>query len=152
MELSVQSQGAFVAPLPPAPRPWTAATVAASLALFAAAAVAEVGGGWLVWQGVVPPRRRHPAAWIVAGCALLVSYGFIPTLQARLRPAGVDGSDGGAPFSRVYAVYGGVFIVASYVAGWALDGVRPDIGDWVGAGIALVGVGAAWFWPRGRRG
>jgi drug/metabolite transporter superfamily protein YnfA len=48
----------------------------------------------------------------------------------------------------VYAVYGGVFIVLSYAWGWALDGDRPDMGDWVGAAIAVAGVLVAWFWPR----
>jgi small multidrug resistance family-3 protein len=68
---------------------------------------------------------------------VLVSYGLIPTLQPE-----------GASFSRVYAVYGGVFIVMSYAWGWALDGDRPDTGDWAGAAVALAGVAMAWFWPR----
>lgn len=71
------------------------------------------------------------------GCLVLCGYGFIPTLQ----PAE-------ASFARVYAVYGGVFIVLSYAWGWLLDGDRPDIGDWVGAAIAVAGVLVAWFWPR----
>jgi drug/metabolite transporter superfamily protein YnfA len=126
----------------PPPTSWTPATVAASLALFLAAALTEVGGGWLVWQGVVAPRRHHAPAWICGGVLLLVAYGFIPTAQPLVAPTG------GAPFGRVYAVYGGVFILMSYGWGWVLDGVRPDRGDGLGAGIALVGVGVAWFWRR----
>lgn len=68
---------------------------------------------------------------------MLVCYGVIPTLQPE-----------GASFSRVYAVYGGVFIILSYAWGWAVDGDKPDTGDWVGAAIALAGVGVVWFWPR----
>jgi drug/metabolite transporter superfamily protein YnfA len=68
---------------------------------------------------------------------VLCAYGLIPTLQ----PAE-------ASFSRVYAVYGGVFIVLSYLWGWAIDKVRPDVGDCVGAAISLVGVMLCWFWPR----
>jgi drug/metabolite transporter superfamily protein YnfA len=48
----------------------------------------------------------------------------------------------------VYAVYGGFFIMLSYLWGWAVDGVRPDTGDWVGGGIAVGGALAAFFWPR----
>jgi drug/metabolite transporter superfamily protein YnfA len=68
---------------------------------------------------------------------VLVCYGLIPTLQPE-----------GASFSRVYAVYGGVFIVMSYAWGWAVDGDRPDTGDLTGAAVALGGVATAWFWPR----
>ena len=46
--------------------------------LFLAAGLAEIGGGWLVWQSV---RENKPAWWAVAGGAVLVLYGFIPTLQ-----------------------------------------------------------------------
>jgi drug/metabolite transporter superfamily protein YnfA len=68
---------------------------------------------------------------------VLALYGFVPTLQPP-----------GAAFARVYAVYGGIFIVLSYLWGWALDGDRPDVGDCVGAAIAIAGVAVAWFWPR----
>jgi drug/metabolite transporter superfamily protein YnfA len=68
---------------------------------------------------------------------VLVLYGVIPTLQPSA-----------ATFARVYAVYGGVFIVMSYGWGWAVDKTRPDTGDFVGGAIALAGVAIAWFWPR----
>lgn len=68
---------------------------------------------------------------------MLVAYGFIPTLQPN-----------GAAFARVYAVYGGVFILLSYAWGWAVDKERPDLGDWIGTGLAVAGVALAWFWPR----
>ena len=127
--------------LPPPPPPpggddafqWTAANVIISIVLFLFAGVAEIGGGWMVWQAI-----REDKAWYYAfiGSLVLVAYGFIPTLQP------VDN------FGRVYAVYGGFFILLSYLWGWALDGVRPDVGDWVGTGIAMVGVLLAYFWPR----
>jgi small multidrug resistance family-3 protein len=74
--------------------------------------------------------------YALLGSIVLVAYGFIPTLQP------IDN------FGRAFAVYGGFFIVLSYVFGWALDGVRPDVGDWVGSSIALAGVLVALFWPR----
>jgi drug/metabolite transporter superfamily protein YnfA len=48
---------------------------------------------------------------------------------------------------QLYAVYGGFFILLSYLWGWAVDGDRPDVGDWVGTAIAMVGVCLAFFWP-----
>ncbi|GBF88324.1 hypothetical protein Rsub_01036 [Raphidocelis subcapitata] len=114
--------------------PWTPATVAATLGIFLFAGLAEIGGGWLVWQGM---RKGRPWWWIVGGVAVLACYGFIPTLQP---PA--------ASFGRVYAVYGGVFIALSYAWGAVLDGDRPDAGDWAGGAVALAGVVLAWFWPR----
>ncbi len=63
-------------------------------------------------------------------------YGFIPTLQPT------------SNFGRLYAVYGGFFIVLSYFWGWAVDGHSPDTGDYIGASVALAGVALAFFWPR----
>jgi small multidrug resistance family-3 protein len=68
---------------------------------------------------------------------VLCCYGLIPTLQPPE-----------ASFGRVYAVYGGFFIILSYAWGAALDGDRPDAGDWAGAALATAGVLLAWFWPR----
>jgi drug/metabolite transporter superfamily protein YnfA len=113
---------------------WTVGKVFLSLALFLLAGLAEVGGGWLVWQTI-----RENKDWYLAfiGCFVLVAYGFIPCAQP------IDN------FGRVYAVYGGFFILLSYLWGWAVDKQRPDTGDWVGTGIAMVGVLVAFFWPRG---
>lgn len=95
---------------------------------------AEIGGGWLVWQTI---RVKKPWYYLVAGCIALCAYGFIPTLQ----PAE-------ATFNRVYAVYGGVFVIMSYGWGWAVDGDKPDLGDMVGTAVAVAGVCLCWFWPR----
>jgi small multidrug resistance family-3 protein len=66
---------------------------------------------------------------------VLVLYGVIPTLQP-------------SHFGRVYAVYGGFFIVLSLYWGWRVDGDRPDVADVVGALIALVCVCVMMYWPR----
>lgn len=66
-----------------------------------------------------------------------MAYGLIPTLQPE-----------GATFSRVYAVYGGVFVIMSYGWGWLTDHDRPDVGDILGSCLALAGVSICWFWPR----
>lgn len=108
-------------------------TVARTLLLFALAAVAEIGGAWLVWQGV---REERGLAWIGAGIAALGAYGFVATLQ--------DDNN----FGRILAAYGGIFVAGSLAWGMAVDGFRPDRYDFGGAVICLVGVAVIMFAPR----
>lgn len=112
---------------------WNSATVACSVALFLLAGLAEIGGGWLVWKSV---RENGPWWWAAAGSAVLIGYGFVPTLQP------LD------DFGRLYAVYGGVFIALSYAWGAYFDGFQLDAGDYVGSAVALAGVAITLFWPR----
>ncbi len=107
--------------------------VARSVLLFALAAVAEIGGAYLVWIGL----RDGRGAWVaVLGGVLLVAYGVIATLQPQ------------DEFGRVLAAYGGVFIVGSLCWGVAFDGFRPDRFDLVGAALALAGVAVIMYAPR----
>ncbi|HBY99291.1 MAG: YnfA family protein [Ardenticatenaceae bacterium] len=96
-----------------------------ALILFLLAGLAEIGGGWLVWQWLREGRGLLMGA---IGGLVLFSYGIIPTLQSE------------SVFGRVYAAYGGIFVLLSILWGWRVDGWRPDRFDLVGAGIALVGV------------
>jgi drug/metabolite transporter superfamily protein YnfA len=112
---------------------WTAQAAILSVVLFIVAGVCEIGGGWLVWKAV---REGKPYWWAIVGSAVLVGYGFIPTLQPT------------SSFGRLYAVYGGFFIVLSFLWGWWFDGDRPDAADSVGSAVALVGVLLVLFWPR----
>ncbi|NIZ91526.1 YnfA family protein [Kineococcus rubinsiae] len=109
-------------------------TVARSLVLFVVAAVAEIGGAWLVWQGV---REHRGWAWIGAGVIALGLYGFVATLQPE------------AHFGRILAAYGGVFVAGSLVWAAAVDGYRPDRFDVVGALVCLIGVAVIMYAPRG---
>lgn len=104
-----------------------------SIVLFMAAAVAEIGGAWLVWQGV---REHRGWVWIGAGVLALGAYGFIATLQPD------------ANFGRILAAYGGVFVAGSLVWGMVADGFRPDRYDVTGALICLVGVAVIMYSPR----
>ncbi|ORA58259.1 YnfA family protein [Mycobacteroides franklinii] len=107
--------------------------VAKSILLFAAAAVLEIGGAWLVWQGV---REHRGWTWVGLGVLALGAYGFIATLQPD------------AHFGRILAAYGGVFVAGSLLWGIALDGFRPDRWDVIGALVCLAGVGVIMYMPR----
>ena len=103
-----------------------------SLIYFVAAGLCEIGGGYLVWLWL----RENKSAWYaLAGAAALVLYGVIPTLQR-------------ATFGRVYAAYGGVFIVLALLWGWRIDKVVPDRFDIIGGAVALAGVFIIMYWPR----
>ncbi len=108
-------------------------TVARSLLLFFLAAFAEIGGAWLVWQGV---REHRGLLWIGGGVAALAAYGFVATLQPD------------AHFGRVLAAYGGVFVAGSLAWGMVVDGFRPDRYDVLGALVCLVGVAVIMYAPR----
>ena len=108
-------------------------TVVRSVLLFVLAALAEIGGAWLVWQGV---REHRGLAWIGAGVVALGVYGFVATLQPD------------AHFGRILAAYGGVFVVGSLLWGVVLDGFRPDRFDLLGAALCLVGVVVIMYAPR----
>ena len=108
-------------------------SIVRSVALFVVAAAAEIGGAWMVWQGV---RENRGVAWIGAGIAALAAYGFVATFQ--------DDPN----FGRILAAYGGVFVAGSLAWGVVLDGFRPDRYDITGALICLAGVGVIMYAPR----
>ena len=104
-----------------------------SVALFVLAAVLEIGGAWLVWQGV---REHRGSVWVGAGVIALGAYGFVAAFQPD------------AHFGRVLAAYGGVFIAGSLAWGMIADGFRPDRWDVAGAAVSLIGVGLIMYAPR----
>lgn len=106
-----------------------------AILLFALAGLAEIGGGWLVWQWL---RVSRPWPVGLLGALVLIVYGIVPTFQAN------------SDFGRVYAAYGGAFIVLSLLWGWAFDGFRPDRWDVLGAAVCLVGMSIIYFGPRSR--
>jgi small multidrug resistance family-3 protein len=103
-----------------------------SLFLFVLAGLCEIGGGYLVWMWL-----RYEKSWGfgVLGGIVLIIYGIIPTFQPT-------------HFGRVYAAYGGVFIILATLWGWFVDGKPPDFFDIVGGGVCLLGVMIIMYWPR----
>ena len=108
-------------------------TVLRSVALFLLAALAEIGGAWLVWQGV---REHRGLLFAGAGVLALGAYGFVATLQPDPH------------FGRILAAYGGVFVAGSLGWGMLLDGFRPDRWDILGAALCLLGVAVIMYAPR----
>ena len=103
---------------------------ARSIALFILAAIAEIGGAYLIWLGL----REHRGVLLVAfGALSLAVYGIVATFQPSHE------------FGRVLAAYGGVFIIGSLLWGVAFDGFHPDRSDIAGALICLVGVGVIMY-------
>jgi small multidrug resistance family-3 protein len=108
-------------------------SVARSLLLFAVAAVAEIGGAWLIWQGV---REHRGVVFAGLGVLALGAYGFVATFQPDPH------------FGRILAAYGGVFVAGSLLWGVVLDGFRPDRWDLIGAAVCLLGVIVIMYAPR----
>jgi small multidrug resistance family-3 protein len=104
-----------------------------AIILFVIAGLAEIGGGYLIWLWL----REGKPAWIGGlGGIALAFYGVIATLQTF------------PSFGRVYAAYGGVFILLSLLWGWGIDQKTPDRYDWIGASICLIGVTVILWAPR----
>ena len=109
-------------------------TVVRSLLLFTVAALAEIGGAWLVWQGL---REHRGLLWIAGGVLALGAYGLVATFQPDHN------------FGRILAGYGGVFVAGSLAWGMVVDKFRPDRCDLAGAAICLIGVAVIMYAPRG---
>jgi small multidrug resistance family-3 protein len=106
---------------------------AKSVGLFIAAAIAEIGGAYLMWQAI---KENRGIGFAVAGAVALVGYGAVAALQPD------------AHFGRVLAAYGGVFIVGSLLWGVVFDGFHPDRYDIAGAIVCVVGVAVIMYAPR----
>ena len=101
--------------------------------VYVPAAFAEIAGCFSFWAWL---RMGRSAAWLVPGCLSLVVFAWLLTLS----PAENAG--------RSYATYGGIYILASLLWGWAVEGARPDRWDVLGTVIALAGAAIILFGPR----
>ena len=105
-----------------------------SILLLVAAALAEIGGAYLVWIGL---KEDRGALFVALGVVALGIYGVVASFQPD------------ANFGRVLAAYGGVFIVGSLAWGVIFDSFRPDRYDLIGAIVCLLGVAVIMYAPRG---
>src|SRR5262249_3761249 len=103
-----------------------------SFLYFLLAGLCEIGGGYLILLWL---RENKGPLYAATGALILVLYGIIPTFPP-------------ANFGRVYAGYGGVFVVLSILWGWIVDRVLPDKFDLIGGVVALLGVAIIMYWPR----
>ncbi len=103
-----------------------------SIIVFILAGFCEIGGGYLVWQSL---KEGKPFWYGIVGGLILALYGIVATLQTQ-------------NFARVYATYGGVFIVMSLLWAYKMDNYVPDKFDIIGAIVALLGVGIIYYAPR----
>jgi small multidrug resistance family-3 protein len=104
-----------------------------TILLYVAAAVAEIGGCYAFWMWL---KLQRSPLWAVAGIGALIVFAWLLTR--------IDMSFAG----RAYAAYGGVYIAATLVWLWAVEGARPDRWDAIGAAICLVGAAVIVFAPR----
>lgn len=94
------------------------------IVLFVLAAIAEIGGAWLIWQ-----TMRESKPWWFAGLGVLAlaGYGFVAAFQPD------------ANFGRVLAAYGGIFVAGSLAWGVFVDGFKPTLWDFIGSTVCLIG-------------
>ena len=103
-----------------------------SVGLFLLAALAEIGGGYLVWLWI---RQKKKIIFGIVGGIILFTYGVIPTLQP-------------SNFGRIYAAYGGFFIISSILWGIMVDKKRPDKFEIIGSMVAVLGAVIIFYGPR----
>ena len=104
-----------------------------AFAVYGAAALAEIAGCFAFWLWL---REGRSVLWLAPGMACLVLFAWLLTLS----PAAHAG--------RAFAVYGGIYIAASLVWLWLVEGQRPDIWDIAGGAIVLIGAAVILWAPR----
>lgn len=100
--------------------------------LFILAGIFEIGGGYLMWLWL---REDRGLIFAFSGAIILFLYGVVPTFQRSY-------------FHRIYATYGGIFVVMSLLWGWIFDKIPPDTYDLIGSLVILIGVSIIYYWPR----
>jgi small multidrug resistance family-3 protein len=105
-----------------------------SYPVLAAAAIAEIAGCFAFWAWW---RLEKSPLWVLPGVLSLIAFGWLLALV----PSDAAG--------RAFAAYGGIYIAASVVWMWAVEGVRPDRFDFTGAAICVVGASVILLAPRG---
>ncbi len=104
-----------------------------SILAYAGAAFFEIAGCFAFWAWL---RLGASAWWVIPGAGALLLFAWLLTF--------IDSGAAG----RAYAAYGGVYIAASLVWLWLVEGTRPDRWDVAGALVCLVGAGIILFAPH----
>ena len=106
-----------------------------SFAFYTAAAVAEIGVGgcfaFWAWLGL-----GKSVYWILPGIVSLVIFAILLTRIEAIFAG------------RTFAAYGGVYIAASLLWLWIIEGQRPDKWDILGAIICIAGAVVILFGQR----
>ena len=100
---------------------------------YIAAALAEIAGCFAFWAWL---RLDKSPWWLAPGIAALILFAYLLTL-VEVEHAG-----------RAFAAYGGVYIAASLLWLWIIEGAKPDRWDLIGAATCLIGAGIILFGPR----
>lgn len=103
------------------------------IAIYAAAALAEIAGCFAFWAWL---RNGQSAWWIAPGIASLIAFAWLLTLA----PTDAAG--------RAFAAYGGVYIAASLAWLWTVEKTKPDTWDVLGAAVCVAGAAIILFAPR----
>jgi len=106
--------------------------IMSSIGLFLLAVLAEIGGGYLVWLWI---RQKKKLIFGIVGGIILFTYGIIPTFQP-------------SNFGRVYAAYGGFFIISSILWGMFVDKKKPDRYEMIGSMVSVIGAVIIFYAPR----
>lgn len=104
-----------------------------TILVFAVAATAEIAGCFAFWAVI---RSGASAMWLVPGTASLAVFAWLLT-QVDVDFAG-----------RAYAIYGGIYIAASLLWLWGVEGRAPDRWDTLGAAVAIAGAMIILYAPR----
>jgi small multidrug resistance family-3 protein len=103
-----------------------------TILVFILAGFFEIGGGYLVWIWL---KTGKPLWYGLLGMVILALYGLVATIQP-------------SNFGRVYAAYGGVFVVMSLLWSYKIDHIVPDKFDIIGASVILLGAWIIFYAPR----
>ncbi|WP_196777354.1 YnfA family protein [Candidatus Nitrosocosmicus hydrocola] len=114
------------------PTEYSITLILSTFGLFVVAALLEIGGGYLVWKWL---REKKTIVLAIVGGIILFIYGIIPTLQP-------------SNFGRVYAAYGGIFVVMAIIWGLIIDKKRPDRYEIIGGTVVLIGALIIFYAPR----
>ena len=106
--------------------------IASTLGTFFFAALLEIGGGYLIWRWLKDHRGKMLG---FVGAIVLLCYGVVMTFQP-------------ADFGKVYATYGGIFVISSIIWGFWVDKKKPDKFEIIGSVIVLIGISVMFYFPR----